>query len=148
MLLIALVVLLVAAFPLLKWALGRYIESEAFRATVNRTSGASLHADVDFAPFRLLQSDLRSDGMKAQGDEQAAFASAEIRGLHASWSMRKLLDRVCQLESVEVEEVAVALEGPRLHRLPGAAERQPGGSQLLVARVLSPPIAWRSAPHP
>lgn len=108
-----------------KWAVGRYIEGDAFRQLAGRNTGGSLHATAEYAPFHLEGSDLSTEGLQAQGRDDAAFARLEIGSIRARWSMRKLLDRVCQLDAVEVEQATLALDGPRRPADPTVAKGSP-----------------------
>ena len=110
----ALLVLGIVALFVAQAAITSYLRSERFREFLARRTGDSLHAQVEVAPLSFTGLNLYADGLRARGEEGAAFGELKIDGVRAELSLRRFFERVWQVDSVIAQRVCVTLDGPRV----------------------------------
>jgi hypothetical protein len=109
-------VLLVAGFFVAKAAIDSYLRSDTFRQFIGKKAGDTLHADTEIAPLSFAGSTVFSDGFRAKGGPDAAFAELQIEQIRTEISLRRFLEKVWQIEQFDVQRVRVDLDGPRVDR--------------------------------
>ena len=113
-------VLLFAGYFVARAWVDSYLRSEEFRRFVSSATARTLHAEGEFAPLHFTGMNIYSDGFKARGSEQAAFATFAIDQIRADLSLRRWRERVWQIDRVEAQRVEVHLDGSRI-AMPEAA---------------------------
>jgi hypothetical protein len=78
------------------WFAGRawldsYLRGPEFRRFIAERIGDTLRADTEVAPLAFNGLDVYTEGVKAQGFEEAAFASARVDNARMKFSLRRLL---------------------------------------------------------
>jgi hypothetical protein len=109
------------------WFAGRawldgYLRGPEFRRFLEKRVGDTLKAEADLAPLAFTGLNVYTDGLTAQGFEGAPFAHAGAENVRMKFSLRRFFDRVWQVDDVQIERVAVRLDGTRLSRPPTPQE--------------------------
>lgn len=113
-LLIAFPVLLVAAYFVGRAWVENYLRSDAFRRFVSQKTAETLHAEGEFEPLHFTGLSVYSDGFKARGSEKAAFSSLALDQVRAELSLRRLRERVWQIDHIDVQRLEVGINGSRI----------------------------------
>jgi len=100
------------------WFAGRawldsYLRGSEFRRFIAERIGDTLRADAEVAPLAFNGLDVYTEGVKAQGFEEAAFATARIDNARMKFSLRRFFEKVWQVEDVQIERVTMKLDGTR-----------------------------------
>jgi hypothetical protein len=111
-------VLLVAGFFLVKAAIDSYLRSDGFRQFIAQKAGGTLHADAELSPLHFSGAEIFSDGFRAKGGPDAAFADLQLEQIRTEISLRRFSERVWQVEQFDVQRLRVNLAGPRANRPP------------------------------
>ncbi len=107
-------VLFVAGFIALKIAIDSYLHSESFRRFIGQKAGEALHAKVEVKPFQFTGSTVFSDGLESQGTAAAAFSKLGVEQVRVELSARRFFEHVWQVDRVDIQRVALHLDGPRI----------------------------------
>ena len=111
--LVALPLLAIIGFFVVKAAAFSYLRSEGFRKFVAQKAGVTLRAECDLAPLQFTGTNVFAEGFKAQGGKDAPFASLALDQMRAEISLRRFFEKVWQVEQVDVQRVNLSLTGPR-----------------------------------
>ncbi len=109
-------VLLVIGIFVAKAAVDAYLRSEGFRQFVAQKTGQTLHADTELAPLHFSGANIFSDGLRANGGRDAAFADLQIEQIRTEISLRRFFEKVWQIEQIDIQRLRVNLTGPRADR--------------------------------
>ena len=111
--LVALPLLAIIGFFVVKAAAFSYLRSEGFRKFVAQKAGVTLRAECDLAPLQFTGTNIFAEGFKAQGGKDAPFASLALDQMRAEISLRRFFEKVWQVEQVDIQRVTLSLTGPR-----------------------------------
>ncbi len=109
-------VLLTVGFFVVKAVANAYLRSDDFRRFVAQKAGQTMHADVELAPLHFSGANIFSDGLRAQGGRDAAFADLQLEQIRTEISLRRIFDKVWQVEQIDLQRLRVNLDGPRSDR--------------------------------
>jgi hypothetical protein len=115
-----LVVLALALFFVGRAWVENYLGSAAFQQLVATRIGGTLEAQTELDRLHYSAMNLQSDGLRARGSEEAAFSRMNLQQIRAELSLRRFFDRIWQVDRLEVQRLALDLDGPRV-LLPAAA---------------------------
>ncbi len=113
-LLVSLPLLLLVGYFIAKSWLEGYLRGGEFRRFVSHRTAETLRADGEFAPLHFAGMNVHSDGFRARGSDTAAFSSLAVEQIRAELSLRRWSERVWQIEEVDVQRIAVELDGSRI----------------------------------
>ncbi len=102
-----------------------YLRSDAFRTFLNAKVGTTLRGEAEFAPFTFNGLNVYTDGVRAQGYEDAPFSEIRLDQLRASFSLSRFFEKVWQIEEVEAQSLTVRLDGTRLTHPPSVPALPP-----------------------
>ncbi len=108
--------LLVVGFFVTRAAVDAYLRSDGFREFIGKKAGGTMHADAELAPLHFSGTTIFSDGLRAKGGPDAAFAELQLEQIRTEISLRRFFERVWQVEQFEVQRLRVNLDGPRARR--------------------------------
>ena len=111
--LVALPLLAIVGFFVVKAAAFSYLRSDGFRKFVAQKAGVTLRAECDLAPLQFTGTNVFAEGFKAQGGKDAPFASLALEQMRAEISLRRFFEKVWQVEQVDIQRVTLSLTGPR-----------------------------------
>ncbi len=133
----ALPVLLLGGYFAARAWIDSYLRSEEFRRFVSRATAHTLKAEGEFAPLHFTGMNIYSDGFKARGSEEAAFATFAVDQIRADLSLRRWRERVWQVDRIEAQRMEVHLDGSRiaLERTPEKAPAPTSGGGWLPNRL-------------
>lgn len=120
-------------------AIDSYLKSDRFRQFLAQKTTGTLRAETELDPVHFDGNRLYTNAVTAQGTTEASFSKLEMEGLRAELNWSRILQRVWQVDSVEVQKLRVGLGGPRLPA-PVKVEADPapaknGGLSWLPNRV-------------
>jgi hypothetical protein len=143
------------------WFAGRawldgYLRGPEFRRFLEKRIGGSLKSEAALAPLSFTGLNVYTDGLKAQGFEDAAFASVGAENVRMKFSLRRFFERVWQVEDVQIERVSLKLDGTRLSPPPAPREqpRAPGSGpgwlpnrfEIASALIRNANLEWGDSP--
>ncbi|HEY3840088.1 MAG TPA: translocation/assembly module TamB domain-containing protein, partial [Bryobacteraceae bacterium] len=99
--------------------------------------GDTMHADAELAPLSFAGSTVFTDGFRAHGGPDAAFADLRIEQIRTEISLRRFFEKVWQVEQFDVQRVKVDLEGPRADRPP-----EPTADPLAAPKTGNSSTGW------
>lgn len=108
--------LLIVGFFAARAAIDSYLRSEGFRQFIAQKAGGTLHADAELAPLHFSGTTIFSDGLRAKGGPDAAFAELQLEQIRTEISLRRFFEHVWQVEQFDVQRLRVNLDGPRADR--------------------------------
>ena len=111
---LALLVLVLAGVFAARAAIDAYLRSERFRSFLAQKAGRTLHAESEIAPLHFDTASLYTDRFAARGNAAAAFSELRIEGIRAELSWRRFLEKVWQVDKVEIQRAQVQFDGPRI----------------------------------
>ena len=130
-------VLLIVGFFVAKSAIDAYLRSDGFRQFVDGKAGGTLHANAELAPLSFAGSTIFSDGFKAKGGPDAAFADFQLEQIRTEINLRGVLKKVWQVDQFDIQRLIVKLDGPRADRPP-----EPTRDPLEAPRTESTSTGW------
>jgi len=131
---------LVLAIVVGRAALTSYLRSERFRSFLAQRIGATLRAEVQVAPLSFTGLDFYGEGCTAQGGPGAAFRELRVEGVRAELSLRRILERVWQVDALHAERVQLSLEAPPSAAAASSASSAPSAPAAPAAVAL--PAGW------
>ncbi len=108
--------MLIVGFFVARAVIDSYLRSDNFRKFVAQKAGGTLHADAELAPLHFAGTTVFSDGLRAKGGPDAAFADLQIEQIRTEISLRRFFEHVWQVEQFDVQRLRVNLDGPRVNR--------------------------------
>ncbi len=109
----ALLVLVFLGYFGVKAAAFSYLQSDRFRNFVAQKAGVTLRAECELAPLQFTGANIYTEGFKAQGGQDAPFASLGLDQMRAEISLRRFFEKVWQVEQIDVQRLNLSLTGPR-----------------------------------
>ena len=135
-----------------------YLGSTAFQSALQARLGQTLHAEVTLQPLRYSAMNLHSDGLVASGTPSAPFAGLQLQQARAELSLSRFFDRIWQVDRLEVQRLAVQLDGARIsptstpsvgpEKTPGMLSGfLPNRMKVGSAFVRDANVSWTTAPE-